>query len=94
MRHPASLILLVLFALSVLGTYMTIRRTQRPVLIVGIVGGVIDCVLFFFYSLSVGNLFVQAAVIGIVLGVLFDGLVVTAASYFRQNEASDRPPRL
>ena len=94
MQNPASLILLVLFALSVLGTYMTIRRTQRPVIMVAIVGGVIDCVLFMLYSLSVGNLFVQAAVIGLVLGILFDGLVVTAASFFRQNEAANRQPPL
>lgn len=94
MRNPASLILLVLFALSVLGTYIIIRRSQGPIVVVAIAGGVIDCVLFILYSLSVGNLFLQAAVIGIVLGVLFDGLVVTAASFFRQNESPGRPPRL
>jgi mannose/fructose/N-acetylgalactosamine-specific phosphotransferase system component IIC len=93
-RNPASAILLVLFALSVFGTYLTIRRTQRPVFTIAIVGGVIDCALFMLYSLSVGNPFVQAAVIGIVLGVLFDGLIVTAATFFRQNEAPDRRPPL
>lgn len=87
MRNPISLLFLILFAVSVLVTYLTTRRTQHPVLIVALVGGV----LFLLYSLSVGNPFVQALVLGLVLGALFDALCVTAALFFRQIENTDQP---
>jgi hypothetical protein len=86
--NPISLILLVLFGLSVLITYMIIRRTRIRIIYPAIIGSIVDVLLFGLFSLSVGNVFVQAVVVGLVLGILFNLVTVSAAAFFRQNETT------
>jgi hypothetical protein len=89
-RNPASIILLVLFGISVLVAYLIVRRGRANVAAVAIVGSAIDAVLFMLFSLSQRNGVVQALVVGLVLGIVFNLLAVTGASYFRQDDLSKR----
>lgn len=83
--NPVSIVLLVIFGISVIVTYLTVRRTQMNIVLAGIVGSLVDVILFALYSLSAGNPPVQAALVGFVLGVLFNVMTVAAAAFFRQN---------
>ncbi len=80
-----SVLLLIVFAISILITYMIVRRTQVRIIIPLILGSVADVIIFALYSLSAGNLPIQAALVGLVLGILFNVMTVAAASFFRQN---------
>ena len=86
MRDPLAIVFLILFAISVLGAYMIVRRTQVPVPVVAVAGCLIDAVLFWLFALAQHNPPTQALVVGVVLGVVFNLLTVTAASFFRQGE--------
>ncbi len=86
MSNPISLILLVLFGLSMLFTYLIVRRTPVRIIYPAVIGSVVDVLLFALYSLSAGNVFVQAALVGLVLGIIFNLVTVSAAAFFRQNE--------
>jgi hypothetical protein len=44
--------------------------------------------LFGLFSLSVGNVFIQAMLVGLILGILFNLVTVSAAAFFRQNETT------
>ena len=66
-------------------TYLVVRRTHVRVLLPAVIGSVVDIILFGLYSLSENNPPVQALVVALVLGILFNALTVTAAAFFRQN---------
>lgn len=83
--NPASILLLVIFAVAVLITYLTVRRTQVRVILAMIVGSIVDVIIFGLYSLSAGNLPTQAVLVGLVLGIIFNVMTVAAAAFFRQN---------
>jgi len=85
LQNPSSLIWLVLIAVSIPTTYLIVRRTQVQVLFPAIVGSFVDSLIFGLFSLSVHDSPAQALVAGLVSGILFNTLTVTAAAYFRQN---------
>ena len=85
MRSLFSVIWLVLIAVAIPTTYLIVRRTQVRVLLPAIVGSILDTIIFGLFSLSVNDSPAQALVAGLVAGILFNTLTVTAAAYFRQN---------
>ena len=85
MKNPSSIIWLVLFAISVLVTYLVVRRTHIRLVLPVVVGSIVDIILFGLFSLSEHNPPAQALVVALVLGLLFNALTVTAAAFFRQN---------
>ncbi|RMF51285.1 MAG: hypothetical protein D6749_08280 [Chloroflexota bacterium] len=87
MRNPAAIIFLVLFTLTTLFVYLSVRRRWLSLsasLVIGIVGGSL-CFILFIFSQN-GNL-LQALVFGVLIGTLFSLLTVSAAGYFRANAA-------
>ncbi|MHB8625660.1 MAG: hypothetical protein ACYDBJ_07040 [Aggregatilineales bacterium] len=85
MRNPSSVIWLVLIGVSMLITYLVVRRSHMRLLLPVVIGSVVDIVLFGLFSLSENNLPAQALVVALILGILFNALTVTAAAFFRQN---------
>lgn len=85
MRNPASLVWLALIAVAIPTTYLFVRRTHVRVLFPAIIGSLVDTVFFGLFSLSVNDSPAQALAAGLVTGILFNTLTVTAAAFFRQN---------
>lgn len=85
MRNPSSIIWLVLFGVSVLITYLVVRRSHIRLLLPVVIGSLVDVILFGLFSLSENNPPAQAVVVALVLGILFNALTVTGAAFFRQN---------
>ncbi len=81
-----SLVLLVVFGISVLVTYLLVRRSQIKVVPAAVIGSVFDVIIFGLYSLSAGNPPIQAILVGLILGIVFNVVTVVAASYFRESE--------
>ena len=85
MQNFGATIFLVFFGLSTLAVYLAVRRGWIKPLTGAIFGTIINSMFFMMYSLAKGNLFLQAMVVGIILGVLFTALTVTIAQFFRNN---------
>ena len=85
MQNPISLLWLALIAVSIPTTYLIVRRTQVHVLVPAIVGSLVDTAIFGLFSLSVNAYPAQALAAGLIAGILFNTLTVTAAAYFRMN---------
>jgi len=83
--NPLSILLLVVFGVSVLVTYLGVRRGLIKTIVAIVVGSIANVILFFLYSLSSGNVLTQAVLVGLVLGLLFNLVTVAAATFFRQN---------
>jgi multisubunit Na+/H+ antiporter MnhG subunit len=87
MRNPAAIIFLVLFAMTTLLTYLSVRRRWLSLsasTILGITSASL-CFVLFMFSQN-GNL-LQALVFGTLIGTVFSVLTVSAAGYFRANAA-------
>jgi hypothetical protein len=76
----------LLFSLSILITYLTVRRAWLRLPVAVIVGIVDNSVCFFLFALARGQGFIEATVIGAILGVVFTIGCVVAAATFRINE--------
>ena len=83
---------LLTFCLAILLTYLSIRRRWLPVIPTSAIGAVVACVSFVLFSLSSGNGIVQALVVGIMLGLLFTGMNISMAMYFRSNPPTPKSP--
>ncbi len=89
-----ALIFFVLFALTLLATYLGVRRNWASTGVVagaGAAGGIIFMILF---GLGMGNEPLHALVAGFLVGSVFVAAVVSIANFFRSNEARarQRPP--
>ncbi len=83
-------VLFALFALVLAVMYLAIRREWfAPGTIAG-VGVVLSMVLMLLISLAQGNVFIQALLVGIILGGLFSGATLAVAWYFHKNELRAR----
>lgn len=85
MNNFASVIFLILFALSTLLTYLAIRRRWLPLVTAAAVGVGANMLFFFLFSLSQGNVFLHALAVGVLLGGLFAAMTVAIAAFFRNN---------
>ena len=84
-----SLVLLLLFGVSVTATYFAIRRSWLRVANASVIGGVANIVLITSYAASQGNPLPEAITIGIALGLLFTLMSVSVGAYF---QAHAEPP--
>jgi hypothetical protein len=82
---PGTIIILALFGLSTVMTYLAIRRGWTRALPGAVIGAVANSIFLVLYSLVKGNVILAALFIGVVLGVLFTALTVSIALFFRNN---------
>jgi hypothetical protein len=85
MENPGAIFFLILFGLTTILIYLSIRRGWLRTVPSSVLGGILNSVWFMLYSLAKGNLFLQALVVGAVLGLLFTALTVSIALFFRSN---------
>lgn len=89
----AALFFFVLFALTIFATYIGVRRgwaSTGTITLVGAAGSIVTMTLF---SRGQGNNWVQAVVVGFLVGSVFVAAAVAIASFFRSNEARPRAGR-
>ena len=84
-------IFIVTFALAILLTYLSIRRNWLPVLPSAVLGTIVASVSIILFSLSAGNIWLQALIVGIVFGPLFTSMDVALAVFFRGKAPTARP---
>jgi uncharacterized membrane protein len=89
-----ALIFFVLFALTIVATYLGVRRGWAAT---GIVtgSGAVACIIFMtLFALGMGDEPPQALVVGFLVGSVFVAATVAIANFFRSNEARSRqkPP--
>jgi hypothetical protein len=77
------ILLLGLFAVSIVVIYLAIRLDWLPLAVVSVVGTVVNTILLVLYSLSQHNGFGQAITVGLVVGLLFTVITVSVAVYFQ-----------
>lgn len=98
MQNPGAVTFLVLFALSTLLTYLSVRRGWLTLGMSTTVGAAANVLFFILFSLAQGNGFPQALTVGAFLGLLFTGMAVAMAAFFKSNyqapetPVSDPPP--
>ncbi len=90
MKNLASFLFLALFGATTLPVYLAVRRGWGKIAKVTLVGAVANALLFFLYSLSQENAFLQALIVGLLFGALFTGMTVATGMFFRMNARSGR----
>ncbi len=85
MNSPGAILFLTLFGLSTALTYLAIRRGWTGALPGAVIGAIMNSLWIMFYSLSKGSLWLSALIMGVLLGLLFTGLTVSIALFFRNN---------
>jgi ABC-type Fe3+-siderophore transport system permease subunit len=88
----ASIVFLVLFCVSTVLVYVAVRRGWLAVTASAGLGAAASITFFMLFSLAQGNEFTQALIVGVLMGVLFTGLTVAMASFFRNNESTKHNP--
>ncbi len=83
-----SVVLFVVFALTIAAMYILVRRQLAPVGMVAGIGTVVNVIVVMLIALAENNMALQAIIVGLVVGVLFSGTSVAMAAYFRGNELS------
>jgi hypothetical protein len=73
----------LLFSVSLVITYIAVRRKWVRVPSAVVLGVMVNSMFFFLYSVARGNSFTHALTVGLVLGCLFSGLSVTMGAFFR-----------
>lgn len=87
MRNPAAIIFLVLFALTTLLVYLSVRRRWLSLSASAVIGIISASLCFILFMFSQNGNFLQALVFGTLIGTVFSVLTVSAAGYFRANAA-------
>lgn len=88
MQNPGSITFLALFAIATVLIYLSVRRSWLSITSSAGLGAVACTVSFVLFSLSQGNLFIQALIVGVLLGLLFTGMTVAMAAFFKNNDAA------
>lgn len=83
-------IFFILLAVTLLVTYLAIRREWFPPGVIAGVSVVVSIVLMVMTAFGQGNSAIQAIVVGIVVGGLFSGATVAIAWYFHSQELQRR----
>ncbi len=80
-------VFLLLFLVTVVVTYIAVRRALGPTLYIGGASIILSIIFVVLYSLIVQeNSAAQALFAGIVGGVVFDGTAIALATFFRTNQ--------
>jgi ABC-type Fe3+-siderophore transport system permease subunit len=85
------LVFFVLLAITLLLTYLSIRRAWVAPGVTAGVSVVVSIVLMVLTAFAQGNSPVQAIVVGIVVGGLFSAVTLGIAWYFQNQEVQKRP---
>jgi hypothetical protein len=80
----------LLFAVVIIGTYLSIRREWVAPNITAGVSVVLSIVLMILMSLAQSNPLYQAVIVGILVGGLFSGATLAVAWYFHGGELRSR----
>lgn len=91
MENPIGIVFIFSFAIVTLLVYLAVRRGWLSLAPSAAIGAIGSSVSFMLYSLTQNNPFPQALVVGVGLGLVFTGLTVGAAAYFRANSLPPRP---
>ena len=91
MQNFGATIFLILFAISTVYLYLAVRRGWRRLAPSIVIGCIVNPLLFLMYSLARGNVFLQALVVGLIVGLLFTALTISIAAYFRNNPSGSKP---
>jgi hypothetical protein len=91
MNSIAPLPFMLLIPVGIAITYMAVRKRWLPVGVALAVGGAANALFFMLVSLAQGNGFLQALMVGLILGIMFTALPVASAFYFRRNEEAKKP---
>lgn len=86
MQNSTGLILYLVFALVLVGSYLGIRRRWAPPAAIAAVCVVASFVVLMLISLSQGNSIYQALFVGLFVGGLFSGGILGMAWFFQNSE--------
>lgn len=81
-----SYILLVLFVITVVVVYLTVRRGQVNTVQGLLYGGAVMVIVISLFSLSTGLEFLRSVLTGVGFGVIFNTITTTAAAFFLKND--------
>ncbi len=87
MHNLGSAIFLILFAASTILIYLAIRRRWLTLKVGSGVGVATNALFLILYLLSEGKGFLPAVVLGLLFGLLFTGMAVALAAFFKNNAA-------
>lgn len=79
-----------LFALALAGMYLGIRRSWAAPGVIAAVGVAASIILMTLTALAQNNLFIQAIIVGVLVGGLFSGATLAVAWYFHSSELRAR----
>lgn len=86
----AAWIFFALIAVTLLFSYLAIRREWLAPSVTAIISVIVTIVLMILTSLGQGNSIIHAVVVGILVGGMFSGAVLSIAWYFHSNELRQR----
>ncbi len=95
MRDILALIFIVLFGVSTVLTYLAVRRRWMRVLYITLLGILVDTVAVMWASVARGIWLPQAALTGLMLGIMFTAMTVSISMFYRANPPGQlpNPPR-
>jgi len=76
----------MLFAVSLVATYISVRRGWIRMAGGAVVGSMVSSLIVFLFSLTRGNGLVQAIIVALSMGIIFTVIGVVMASFFRMME--------
>ncbi|MDX2162725.1 MAG: hypothetical protein SF162_15505 [bacterium] len=82
MYNSLGLIFFALFALTLFGMYILVRRRIGSAVVVSALGVALSMVSFMLFTITQGNTLVWAILMGLVIGGLFSGTALLVARYF------------
>jgi hypothetical protein len=82
----APLFFLILFVLSIIWTYVAIRRRWQGVNLISIAGAAASSMSFTLYSMSRGNGVGRAIFTGVFIGLLFTLAAASIAVFYQKQE--------
>lgn len=85
MQNPAGIIFLILFALTTLTVYLSVRRRWLSLSASALIGAISASLCFILFIFSQNGNLLQALIFGTLIGTIFSALTVSAAGYFRAN---------
>ncbi len=75
-----------LFALTLLGIYLAVRRQLASPGVIGALGMIASIVFMTLYLLSFEIVMIQGVIFGVIIGILFAGATLATAFYFLKQE--------
>jgi hypothetical protein len=91
MHNPGSATFLILFGVSTLLIYLAIRRRWLTLKVSGGVGVAANTLFLILYLLSESKEFLPAVALGVLFSLLFTGMAVALAAFFKNNAYRPKP---